>query len=65
MTILDLYVTINKLIKSGVDLNEEIFMENVDEGYDNIKELSKQVEKYDNGKTETFYVLKKDYGFKH
>ena len=63
MTILDLYVTINKLIKSGVDLNEEIFMENVDEGYDNIKELSKQVETYDNGKTETFYVLKKDYGF--
>lgn len=65
MTILDLYVTINKLIKSGVDLNEEIFMENVDEGYDNIKELSKQVETYDNGKTETFYVLKKDYGFKN
>lgn len=65
MTILDLYVTINKLIKSGVDLNEEIFMENVDEGYDNIKELSKQVETYDNGKTETFYVLKKDHGFKN
>ena len=65
MTILDLYVTINKLIKSGVDLNEEIFMENVDEGYDNIKELSKQVETYDNGKTEIFYVLKKDYGFKN
>ena len=64
MTILDLYVTINKLIKSGVDLNEEIFMENGDEGYDNIKELSEQVETYDNGKTETFYVLKKDYGFK-
>ena len=65
MTILDLYVTINKLIKSGVDLNEEIFMENGDEGYDNIKELYKQVETYDNGKTETFYVLKKDYGFKN
>lgn len=65
MTILDLYVTINKLIKSGVDLNEEIFMENGDEGYDNIKELSEQVEQYDNGKTETFYVLKKDYGFKN
>lgn len=65
MTILDLYVTINKLIKYGVDLNEEIFMENGDEGYDNIKELSKQVETYDNGKTETFYVLKKDYGFKN
>ena len=65
MTILDLYVTINKLIKSGVDLNDEIFMENWDEGYDNIKELSKQVETYDNGKTETFYVLKKDYGFKN
>ena len=40
-------------------------MENGDEGYDNIKELSKQVETYDNGKTETFYVLKKDYGFKN
>ena len=30
-------------------------MENGDEGYDNIKELSKQVETYDNGNTETFY----------